>query len=706
MSTAEAKQYVAKDLEKPLTDWKNEPTVRDLKQDFLDAKSSHDSQVTKISTWLNNLNVEGAAKPKVNKGSSRIQPKLIRKQAEWRYAALSEPFLSTDDLFTVNPVTWEDKAGAHQNELVLNNQFNTRIDKVKFVDEYVRTLVDEGTAIVRIGWQFEEEEQEVEYPVIEFLPAESQEEMEMLQLISSGQLEEPPEEEWIQAVQLSQESGMPLVPRQTGVEVVKEMVTVKNQPTVEICDYRNVIVDPTCNGDIRKAGFVIYSFETSMSQLKRDGIYKNLDKVNISSNSILGQPDHNSSDDSSFNFSDEPRKKFVAYEYWGYWDIDGTGKVEPIVATWVGDVLIRMDRNPFPDQLIPFISVQYLPVRKSIYGEPDGALLEDNQRIIGAVTRGMIDIMGKSANGQTGIRKDALDITNRRKFENGLDYEFNVNVDPRQAIFMHTYPEIPNSAQVMLGIQNAEAESLSGVKAFHSGLTGNSLGDTATGIRGALDAASKREVGILRRLADGIIQIGRKFVSMNAEFMSESEVVRITNEEFVEIRREELPGEYDLKLTISTAEEDNQKAQELAFMLQTMGNSMPPEMSQMVLADIARLRKMPTLAKKIEVYQPQPDPIEQERRQLENELLKAQIARESALAQYQGSNAGLSQAKTQTEMAKAENISADTDLKTLDFVEEESGVKQERALQMAGEQAKANAKLEMVKAALNSNPKT
>ena len=706
MSTAEAKQYVAKDLEKPLTDWKNEPTVRDLKQDFLDAKSSHDSQVTKISTWLNNLNVEGAAKPKVNKGSSRIQPKLIRKQAEWRYAASSEPFLSTDDLFTVNPVTWEDKAGAHQNELVLDTQFKTRIDQVKFIDECVRTLVDEGTAIVRIGWQFEEEEQEVEYPVIEFLPAESQEEMEMLQLIASGQLEEPFEEEWIQAVQLSQESGMPLVPRQTGVEVVKEMVTVKNQPTVEICDYRNVIVDPTCNGDIRKAGFVIYSFETSMSQLKRDGIYKNLDKVNISSNSILGQPDHNSSDDSSFNFSDEPRKKFVAYEYWGYWDIDGTGKVEPIVATWVGDVLIRMDRNPFPDQLIPFISVQYLPVRKSIYGEPDGALLEDNQRIIGAVTRGMIDIMGKSANGQTGIRKDALDITNRRKFENGLDYEFNVNVDPRQAIFMHTYPEIPNSAQVMLGIQNAEAESLSGVKAFHSGLTGNSLGDTATGIRGALDAASKREVGILRRLADGIIQIGRKFVSMNAEFMSESEVVRITNEEFVEIRREELPGEYDLKLTISTAEEDNQKAQELAFMLQTMGNSMPPEMSQMVLADIARLRKMPTLAKKIEVYQPQPDPIEQERRQLENELLKAQIARESALAQYQGSNAGLSQAKTQTEMAKAENISADTDLKTLDFVEEESGVKQERALQMAGEQAKANAKLEMVKAALNSNPKT
>ena len=31
-------------------------------------------------------------------------------------------------------------------------------------------------------------------------------------------------------------------------------------------------------------------------------------------------------------------------------------------------------------------------------------------------------------------------------------------------------------------------------------------------------------------------------------------------------------------------------------MLQTMGNTMPPEMSQMILADIAKLRKMPDLA--------------------------------------------------------------------------------------------------------------
>ena len=92
-----------------LTDWKNPPTIRDLKQDLQDARNSHSSQETKIGGWLDNLNVSGKAKVVAPKGNSTIVPKLIRKQAEWRYAALSEPYLSTDDVFKVRPVSWPSK---------------------------------------------------------------------------------------------------------------------------------------------------------------------------------------------------------------------------------------------------------------------------------------------------------------------------------------------------------------------------------------------------------------------------------------------------------------------------------------------------------------------------------------------------------------------------------------------------------------------
>lgn len=688
---------------KKLTKWAKEPSILDLKQDYQEAKSYHDSKTSQISEWLDNLNVTGKARIKTPEGSSSIVPKLIRKQAEWRYPALSEPFLSTDDVFSVRPVTWEDKKAAQQNQLILNNQFNTRIDKVSFVDEYVRAAVDEGTVILRTGWAFEEEEYTEIVPDVEYVfndeAAPMMQHLDQMAQQAPDQYEQEVEPELKQAHQLYQQHGRPVEALVKGHKPVKKTRVIKNHPTVEVCDYRNVMIDPTCQGDIDKASFVIYSFESSLAQLKKEGDrYKNLDQINVTANSILGEPDHAPANEHSknFNFSDEARKKFVVYEYWGFWDIDGSGVVRPIVAAWVGDTLIRMEDNPFPDQKLPFVVVPYLPVRKSIYGEPDGSLLEDNQKIIGAVTRGMIDILGKSANGQTGMRKDMLDVTNRRKYEKGQDYEFNANVDPRQGVFMHTFPEIPQSAQFMLQLQNFEAESLTGVKAFNQGIGSQSLGEVAAGIRGALDAASKRELAILRRLANGMIKVARKFISMNAVWLSEQEVVRITEEEFVQIRRDDLAGNFDLRLNITTAEDDNAKAQELAFMLQTMGNNMDPAMSRMILADIARLRKMPDLAKQIEEYQPQPDPIEQRIRELELAKLEAEVMELQAKAMKLQADAQLADAKIGTEGAKTANLNSDTDQKNLDFVEQESGVKQERELQKQGEQARAQLQLKVV----------
>ena len=677
-----------------LTDWKNEPNVTDLKSDYDSASSAHSAQMSKINTWLNNLNVTGSAKPKKLPGRSSVQPMLIRKQAEWRYSALTEPFLSTDELFTVAPVTWEDRQAAIQNQLVLNYQFNIKIDKVRFIDDYVRTAVNEGTVIVRVGWREQTQKIKETVPVYAYYPAQTPDQVAAIQEALQLKLENPNAyhnlpDDIIASVDYSFENRDAYVARQEGTQEVEYDKIIVNQPTAEVVNSQNVVIDPTCNGDIKQAQFVIYSFETSKSDLEKDGRYKNLDKISASMSNPLNTPDHMTEDQSGFNFKDEPRKKFIAYEYWGYWDINGDGKTVPIVATFVGNTMIRLEENPFPDKQIPFVIVPYLPVTRSIYGEPDGALLEDNQKIIGATTRAMIDILARSANGQTGIRKDMLDVTNRRKFDKGEDYEFNANVDPRQGVYMHTSPEIPQSAPLMIQYQNNEAESLTGVKSFSQGIASQALGDVATGIRGALDAASKRELGILRRLAQGIVDIGYKFVSMNAEFLSEEEVVRITNDDFVSVRRDELAGNFDLKLSISTAEADNQKAQELAFMLQTMGNSLPFEMSQMVLSDIARLRNMPDLAKRIEKYQPQPDPLAQRKAELEIALLEAQIAETQSKAIENRASAGY-------KATQAGNVQSDTDLKNLDYIEQESGVKQARDVERIQAQAESQTQTKIV----------
>jgi len=688
----ERMQFQLGEAEK-LTDWKNEPDIRVLKGDLEAAKPSHDAQMAQITKWVDLLEVEGQARPPKIKGRSSVQPKLIRRQAEWRYSALSEPFLSSDKMFQVLPVTFEDEASAKQNELLLNYQFRTKIDRTSFIDNYVRANVDEGTVIVRVGWHRDSVMEKVQVPVYEYYPVTTQEEVEQLQQAMQLKASDPrtyneqvPPE--IQAaLDYYEETGQATVAVQVDTEEVEEERILENHPTVEVMDPANVYIDPSCNGDLNKALFVVVSFETNKAELQKEGDrYKNLDRVNWEGATPLTEPDHSTRTPDDFQFRDPSRKKVVAYEYWGYYDIEGNGSLEPIVATWIGDTLIRMEKNPFPGGWLPFVTVPYLPKKRSLYGETDAELLEDNQKILGAVTRGMIDLLGQSANGQKGFAKGILDPLNRRRYENGQDYEFNPIMPPNVGIIEHKYPELPQSALLMLNLQNQEAEALTGVKSFSGGLSGDAYGNVATGIKGMLDAAAKREMAILRRLAKGLQEIGRKIIAMNAEFLSETEVVRITNREFVTVRREELKGEFDLIVDISTFEVDNSKAQDLGFMLQTLGPNMDPQISMQILAEIAELKRMPGLAERLRTWQPQPDPLAEQLRQLELQKMQMEIQK--------------LQSEIMLNQAKAQEAGATAGLKHLDRVEQETGTKHARKIVEQQAQARGNQHLEIVKSLL------
>lgn len=669
-----------------LTDWVQEPRLALLKQDLDSCKSSHDTQMTKVTEWADYKNGTGKAAPKAQKGQSKVQPKLVRKQAEWRYSALSEPFLSTPDLFKVTPVTWEDKKGAMQNELILNMQFTNKIDRVALIDEYVRAAVDDGTVVLRTGWDYEEVIETVPQPVYSYVYDYSivqiYQQMAQIEQTDPVQLLNYPQELQDGYNQFKQ-TQQPIRFVVTGVEMVEQVKVVKNQPTIEVCRLANLYIDPSCNGDLNKANFIIYSFETSLAELKAEGRYKNLEKINVSNQSPLSAPDFQPNTAPDFQPAGESRKRIVAYEYWGYWDIDDSGTLTPIVATWVGDVCIRMEENPFPDRELPFVLVQYLPVRKSVYGEPDAELLKDNQDIVGAVTRGMIDLLGKSANSQTAFAKNMLDAANKKKFQQGEDYEYNPGMNPQAGIYTHTFPEIPSSAQFMVAMMNSDAESLTGVKAFATtGIDGSSLGDTATAVRGALDAASKREMGILRRLSTGLVKVARKVIAMNAVWLDEEEVVRVTEDQFVPVRRDDLKGEFDLKVTISTAEADEQQAQDLAFMLQTMGD-IDFGFKQLILGEIARLRKMPDLRKQIMDFQPQPDPMQQQMQMLQIQLLQAQIQLTLSQAGEAGTKGDLNATKVGVEQARAAQIQSTADKNNLDFLQTQNGVKHQQQLELA-----------------------
>jgi hypothetical protein len=192
-------------------------------------------------------------------------------------------------------------------------------------------------------------------------------------------------------------------------------------------------------------------------------------------------------------------------------------------------------------------------------------------------------------------------------------------------------------------------------------------------------------------MAKGIVDVGRKIVSMNQVFLSEVEVVRVTNKKFVTVNREDLAGEFDMEVDISTAEIDNNKAQDLGFMLQTIGNNMDFGIVKIILAEIARLKRMPVLQEAILRFEPTPDPLLEEAKKLEVEKLRYEIEKIKS--------------ETQRNNADAEKKLAEANQTDLDTIEQETGTTHERELEKQRAQAQGNQDLVVAKALVTPRKK-
>lgn len=639
-----------------------------LKADLKAAEILKREQDTAIYKWRAEYNGEPYGNEQ--KGKSAIVSRDIKKQSEWQHATIVDPFVSTSDVIKCTPITFEDELAARQNELLLNTQFCRKFDRYNFMSKAVKVLDQEGTLVVQTGWDYEDKEVTT-----------------MAEMV------------------VTDEYGREVIVEQE----VTETVVVKNQPTAKVCRNHDVYIDPTCQDNLDNAQFVIYRYETDMSTLKKDGRYKNLDKV---SNASIDDYDYTNTpaDPTYFKFNDEPRKKMIVYEYWGNYDVDGDGIAEPIVCSWIKDTIIRLQSNPYPDGKPPFIVVPFNSIPFKMHGEANAELIGDNQKVKTAIIRGIIDNMAQSNNGQVAVRKGSLDQINRKKFIAGQNFEFNGTPND---FWQGSYNSIPGSAFDMIGLMNNEIESITGTKSFSGGINAGSLGATATGARGALDATATRRMNIVRNIAENLVKpLMRKWMSYNAEFLEDEEVIRVTNEQFVPVKRDDLEGRVDLDISISTAEDNAAKSQELSFLLQTLGPNEDPAIRRNIMADIMELMRMPDQAKRIREYQPQPDPMQEQLKQLElqrlmleNKKLEADIADKMARANENTIDAELKKNKAAVEAAKARKLTSEADMTDLKFIKEDEGFSHlekveledlKHAQRMQQEEAKRQANLEQM----------
>ena len=618
--------------------------LKDFKSDMKAADTLRLEMVAKVETWLDYYN--GELYGNEQKGRSCIVSRDIKRQDEWQHASVKDPFVSDPDIVKCNPVTFEDRAAAEQNELVLNQQFTRHFNRYKFMTDVIKLYYQEGTVITKTSWDYEDEEFEEEVPIYG--------------LDLTGQV------------------------IQIDTKTVKRIEVTVNKPHAQVCRLEDIFLDPTSEGDMNKAQFIIHRYQTDLSTLRKTKKYKNLNKLaaNIAGkndSAAFDVDDFDPEDESEFSFEDEPRKKIIAYEYWGNYDVDGDGVAEPVICTWVNDIIIQLESNPYPEQDLPFLILMNNSMPFKIYGEAAAELIGDNQKVNTAIKRGIIDNMANSNNAQKGIRTGSLDPINKKRFLNGKNFEFNGS----QADFYEgNYNAIPQSVFAVMEQNNNENESMLGVKAFVGGIKGASLGSTARAASGVLDAVSVRRLDIVRNIAENLINpLMRKWMSYNSEFLREEEVVRITNSEFVAVKRDDLRGDIDIRIEVSTAEDNSAKAQELSFLLQTLGQGMDQGMRNLLMSQIAKLHRMPDLSKAMAEFQPEPDPFAEKMKELEVMKTEVEIAERQSRTDENRVDIINKQSQAMLNRAKTRELLSNTDLKDLDFSQTVDGTKHRQDLE-------------------------
>ena len=658
---------------------KENKVLKSLQQDYEKSKAYNDAWHKKIEKWTNEY--MGRKYGNERKGKSQIVTRDIKKHSEWLQASILDPFTSTPDIVKCNPINEESIRLARNAEMILNQQFCRQFNRYNFLTRALKVMDTEGTAVIKTGWDFLEEEREVlKKEVIPVIDPMSQQPM------------------------INPETQQPMM--QEIQYKKKEKVRIVDKPTAEVVRNQDIYVDPSCMGDFENMQFIIHQFETDLSSLKTDGRYKNLDKINVDSNE--GNYDdyenyNNLPDPKYFEFDDKPRKKILVKEYWGNYDLDGDGIAEPIVCAWVNNLVIRLEHNPYPDKKPPFIIVPLLPIPFQLFGESNAEILGDIQKVNTAITRGIIDNMAQSNNAQIGFSKGVLDPVNEDRMLNGDNFVMNTNV-PKEAIWVGNFNQLPNTVFNMLQLNNESAQSLTGVNVYGTNQTTNMIGENPASSRGVLDGGNLRKLMLVKNITENLIKpLMRKWLEYDAELLPPETVVRATGnkEVFEVIRRDDLYGAIDIDITISTNEDNAAKARELAFLLQTIGPNEDPKVRRTIMADIMRLHKMYYSAEWIETYEPQPDPLQQELMMAQIENLKAQTQELVASAGRQQVDGSLKEAKIGVEQAKAQSIGKDINLKGLDFYNKQNRFDQMQNAALKEKEIDEKAKTERIKTQLS-----
>lgn len=543
-------------------------------------------------------------------GRSRIKSSDTMDAIEWMMPSFMKTFAGSNSCVLVSPVGTEDVAKAEKLQKLLNWQFmGRRVKGFRVLYEWIKSALIYGTSVVKVTWRDIYVTKGFDVPVAS--------EAEIAAMLDSddyidvqGLPEDIPKgavitEEMMAFAQSRPDmlakigyiNAMPQQVQPVALEPMRVYRDVRGTrriksysgPMVEVISPEDFWMDPKADS-IEEALFVIHRVWRTYGELRdmeREGIYRDVEKVrewadksgNVHDNAeaaeryaAAGQVDP--ATNASPNEDLQPaRRKLEVFEWWGLLDLKGDGYQEPYLVVVCGDVILRMEKNPYGHGQAPFEVLRPMldPYKFSGVGMPE--LVGEFQALKTAILRQTLDNVSFQNNGMWLVNRNA-----------GVDTSALLNPHPGTIVKANitqgaVVPITPSSLQSMplnmLELIDSMLQKRTGVTSYNQGLDANSLNKTATGITRIMDASAQRIELIARVMAEtGIKPLYQKLLMLNQQFIDQTIVIRVFNRP-VEISPDDLIGDFDVTVDVGGATGRGEtRSQQMMLLLQYAANLM------------------------------------------------------------------------------------------------------------------------------------
>lgn len=584
-----------------------------------------------------------------NRNKSKMVTKEIAKQIEWQKPNVTEPFLSS-----TSPLRVQNMKSSSQGKVVekwLNNQFTANFDRYEFIEELVDVMQREGTVWIQSYWENKVETQVTTHKNVTY--------EELLQMEHAD-------------AELQQDG--------TYTISVEQEITQYNRPSAQVVRNEHILPDPAARS-VKELRFMAVIKHMTIAEIsKLEGVkkkdIKDLDAATQSSETTIGGQSRNVTGleyglDDSYQPQDRARQKIRIIEYWGYYDIDNNGTVEPILAYWEdgSDKILSVEKNPMPNKEIPFDRCVYSKRPFSLWGNPLAFYILDNQKVKSGITRGILDNMSLSNNGQKFIQNGTLDYVNWKRMRNG---NRNIMVNKPDGIQDGSYNQLPSSIFDLYNVMSKESEDLAGIKAGSPAITGNNINKDEA--QGQLTMSQQRMVALVRSVSRGLEGMAHKWVTMAEVFLEDRQIMALFSEtEMQDINLFHKVGETKITIQVGTQANNNIKINQLNMLMQqakALGESMPPKIINGIVADMLELFNKYSESVELREYEPKPSPEQQKMQQLEMQKTELEVAKLQAeiqeIARSGQADSMKTQAEAQYKSSKSEEARASTQGKQVD----------------------------------------